>query len=248
MAGNIEHGVVNQEIVDVGITHVGDDGLGFLRAIEDIDMGGDNGENRVILKSQPKDDSASLVDINVTYFEGVNANFNTSVDVSYNTLDSDVDSDESCHRDKITNEALWSDNEEVFEVRRQKAIMEKLTEEETMKNNKNVGSTITPSSRQTLQYGVNFSRQQVGDSVSSFPMPTATCMSTHRPMLMPTPGQESILFAEAAPRPILPQSLSTPHLTGQPRIISSQSLQAHRDAKKSEITRREKLVPWKPCN
>ncbi|GAB4825907.1 hypothetical protein Ancab_008774 [Ancistrocladus abbreviatus] len=138
MARNIEHGVDNQEIVDVGIKHVGDDGLGFPRAIEDINMGGDNGENRVISKSQPKDDNASLVDINVTYFEGVNANYNTSVDVSYNTLDSDVDSNESCHRDEITNEALWSDNEEAFEVGRQKAIMEKLTEEETMKNNKNV--------------------------------------------------------------------------------------------------------------
>ncbi|GAB4837926.1 hypothetical protein Ancab_027454 [Ancistrocladus abbreviatus] len=138
MAGNIEHGMDNLEIVDIGIKHVGDDGLGFPRAIEDIDMGGDNGENRVILKSQPKDDGASLVDINETYFEGVNANSNTSVDVSYNTLDFNVDFDESYHRDEITNEALWSDNEEVREVRRQKAIMEKLMEEETMKNNKNV--------------------------------------------------------------------------------------------------------------
>ncbi|GAB4857518.1 hypothetical protein Ancab_015426 [Ancistrocladus abbreviatus] len=121
-------------MVDVGIKHVEDDGLGFPRAIEDIDMGRDNGENRVIWKSQPKDDGASLVDIKFTYFESVSANSNTSVDVSYNTLDSD----ESCHRDEITNKALWSDNEEVFEVRRQKAIMEKLTEKETMENNKNV--------------------------------------------------------------------------------------------------------------
>ncbi|GAB4842831.1 hypothetical protein Ancab_012808 [Ancistrocladus abbreviatus] len=213
MAGNIEHGVDNQEIVDVGIKHVGDDGLGFPRAIEDIDMGGDNGENRVISKSQPKDDSASLVDINVTYFEGVNANSNTSVDVSYNTLDSDVDSDESCHRDKISNEALWSDNEEVFEQqqspKRMRIGIERSQQQPTgfgvMYNDDGnlqfhegsqifdldghlVGSTITPSSRQTLQYGVNFSRQQVGDSVPSLPMPTATCMSTHRPMLMPTPG------------------------------------------------------------
>ncbi|GAB4834505.1 hypothetical protein Ancab_032762, partial [Ancistrocladus abbreviatus] len=150
--------------------------------------------------------------------KGVSANSNTSVDVSYNTLDSDADSDadsdESCRRDEITNEALWSDNEEVFEVRRQKAIMERLMEKETMGNNKNV-ATITPSSRQTLQYGVNFSRQQVGDSVPS----------------LPTQGREPILFAEAAPRPIPPQSLSTSHLTSQPRIISSQSLQAHRDEK-----------------
>ncbi|GAB4839144.1 hypothetical protein Ancab_028672 [Ancistrocladus abbreviatus] len=209
MAGNIEHGVDNLEIVDIGIKHVEDDGLGFPRAIENINIGGDNGENRVISKSQPKDDGASLVDINVTYFEGVSANSNTSVDVSYNTLDSDADSDESCRRDDITNEALWSDNEEVFEVRRQKAIMERLMEKETMGNNKNVG-----------------------DSVPS----------------LPTLGREPILFAEAAPRPIPPQSLSTPHLTSQPRIISSQSLQAHRDEKKSEIARREKLVPWRSCN
>ncbi|GAB4832550.1 hypothetical protein Ancab_006567 [Ancistrocladus abbreviatus] len=138
MAGNIEHGVDNLEIVDIGIKHVEDDGLGFPRAIGNIDIGGDNGENRVISKSQPKDDGASLVDINVIYFEGVSANSNTSVDVLYNTLDSDANSDESCCRDEITNEALWSDNEEVFEVRRQKAIMERLIEKETMGNNKNV--------------------------------------------------------------------------------------------------------------
>ncbi|GAB4832564.1 hypothetical protein Ancab_006582 [Ancistrocladus abbreviatus] len=207
MAGNIEHGVDNLEIVDIGIKHAEDDGLGFPRAIENIDIGGDNGENRVISKSQPKNDGASLVDINVTYFEGVSANSNTSMDVLYNTLDSDADSDESCRRDEITNEALWSDNEEVFEVRRQKAIMERLIEKETMGNNKNqqqspkrrrngiersqqqptgfgvtynddgnlqfhegsqnfdldghLVATIRPSSRQTLQYGVNFSRQQV---------------------------------------------------------------------------------------
>ncbi|GAB4830052.1 hypothetical protein Ancab_019694 [Ancistrocladus abbreviatus] len=206
MARNIEHGVDNLDIVDVGIKHVGDNGLGFPRVIEDIDIGGNNGENRVISKSQPKDDGASLVDINVTYFEGVSANPNTSVDVSYNTLDSG----ESCNRDEITNEALWSDNEEVFEVRRKRAIMEKLTEEEAMKNNKNV------------------TKESKKDNDND--------------------RGEPIVFAEAAPRPIPPQSLSTPHLTGQPRIISSQSLPAHRDAKKSEIARREKLVPWRPCN
>ncbi|GAB4830039.1 hypothetical protein Ancab_019683 [Ancistrocladus abbreviatus] len=237
MARNIEHGVDNLEIVDIGIKHV---------EIMDIGIGGDNGENRVISKSQPKDDGASLVDINVTYFEGVSANSNTSVDVSYNTLDSD----ESCHRDEITNKALWSDNEEVFEQqqspkRRRKGI-EKSQQQPT-------GFGVTDNDDGNLQFHersqiFDLDGHLVGDSVPSLPMPSTTCMSTHRSMLMPTPGREPILFAEAAPRPIPPQSLSTPHLTGQPRIISSQSLQAHKDAKKSEIARREKLVPWRPCN
>ncbi|GAB4842768.1 hypothetical protein Ancab_012743 [Ancistrocladus abbreviatus] len=68
---------------------------------------GDDGEN----------DDAFLVAINVTYGEGIDSD---------NPLDSDVDSNESCHRDKITNEALWSDNEQVFEVRRQIAKMKEL--------------------------------------------------------------------------------------------------------------------------